>query len=159
VDSFIAAFNSGDIARLNQLFPDFVLYETDGEFSSPEPRSRSDLIAYFTQRHQLHERLKLESFGFRLSSTGSGDFEFEVTRSADGLGPSPYGGKGSVLCRTAPHTLSLWAMDPEPYLRARLPLYGLVATFALTILAAGVVIAVRRRRGKISESRPRVGAH
>jgi hypothetical protein len=107
----------------------------------------------------VHERLNLEAFTVHLSSTG-GEFEFEVTRSADdGLAPTPYGGKGEVFCRANPHTLYVWAMGRETYLRARLPLYGLVATFALTILAAGVVIAVRRRRGKISESRPRVGAH
>lgn len=161
VDSFIDAFNKGDIARLDQLFPDFVLYATDapGEFSSPQPRSRSDLMTYFTQRHQIHERLNLESFVFHLSSTGGGGFEFEVTRSADdGLAPTPYGGKGGVSCRTTPHTLFLWAMGREPYLRARLPLYGLVGILALAILATAVAIVVRRKRGKVSESRPRVGA-
>jgi hypothetical protein len=161
VDSFIEAFNKGDIARLDQLFPDFVLYATDapGEFSSAQPRSRSDLIAYFTQRHQVHERLKLEAFGFHLSSTGGGGFEFEVLRSADdGLAPTPYGGKGGVSCRTTPHTLYLWAMGRESYLRALLPLYGVAGLLALTILAAGVVIAVRRKRRRVSESRPRAGA-
>jgi hypothetical protein len=158
VDSFIDAVNKGDIARLDQLFPDFLFYATDapGEFSSPQPRSRSDLIAYFTQRHQVHERLKLESFTL---SSRSGEFEFEVLRSADdGLAPTPYGGKGEVFCRTNPHTLYLWAMARETYLRARLPLYGAVGILGLAILAAGVVIAVRRKRGKLSESRPRAGA-
>jgi hypothetical protein len=161
VDSFIDAFNKGDIARLDQLFPDFVLYATDapGEFSSAEPRSRTDLIAYFTQRHQVRERLKLEAFGFHLSSTGGGGFEFEVLRSADdGLAPTPYGGKGGVSCRTTPHTLFLWAMARESYLRALLPLYGLAGIFALASLATGVAIAVRWKRRKVSERRPRVGA-
>jgi hypothetical protein len=151
VDSFIAAFNSGDAAKLDQLFPSFLLYATDapGVFSSPEPRSHSDLMAYFAQRHQVHERLVLESFGFGLSATGNGDFEFEVTRSADdGLAPTPFGGKGSVSCRSVPNTLALWAMGREPYLRARLPLYGLVGVLLLTVLAAGVVIVVRRKRVK-----------
>jgi hypothetical protein len=158
VDSFIDAFNKGDIARLDRLLPDFLFYATDapGEFSSSEPRSRSDLIAYITQRHQVHERLNLESF---TSSSRSGDFEFEVLRSADdGLTPTPYGGKGQVFCRTNPHTLYLWAMAREPYLRARLPLYGLVATLALAIIAGGVAIGVRRKRGRLSESRPRAAA-
>lgn len=160
VDSFIDAFNKGDVARLNDLLPDFLSYATDapGEFSSPQPRSRSDVIAYFTQRHQVHERLKLESFGFHIESTGAGGFEFEVTRSADDLAPTPYDGKGAVWCRTNPHNLMLWVMGREGYLRARLPVYGLVATLALAIIAAGVAIAVRRKRGKVSESRPRVGA-
>lgn len=161
VDSFIDAFNKGDIARLNDLLPDFLSYATDapGEFSSPRPRSRSDVIAYFTQRHQVHERLKLESFEFLLSPTGGGEFGFEVTRSADdGLAPTPYGGKGGVFCRTTPHTLILWVMAREPFLRARLPLYGLAGTLALASLAAGVVILVRRRRRMVSERRPKAGA-
>jgi hypothetical protein len=160
VDSFIDAFNKGDVARLNDLLPDFLFYATDapGEFWSPEPRGRSDVIAYLTQRHQVHERLKLESFGFNIESTGAGGFVFEVTRSADDLAPTPYGGKGAVFCRTTPHALDRWVMGREPYLRARLPLYGLVATLALAIIAGGVAIGVRRKRGKLSESRPRVGA-
>jgi hypothetical protein len=161
VDSFIDAFNKGDTARLNDLLPDFLWYATDapGAFSSPQPRSRSDLMTYFTQRHQVRERLKLESFVFHLSSTGGGEFEFEVLRSADdGPAPTPYGGKGGVFCRTTPHTLFLWVMGREPYLRAGLPLYGVVGTLALAILAAGVVIVVRRKRRTVSESRPRAGA-
>lgn len=161
VDSFIDAFNNGDIARLNQLLPDFLFYATDapGEFLSPAPRSRSDVIAYFTRRHQVHERLNLESFTFHPESTGSGGFEFEVTRSADdGLAPTPYGGKGSVFCRTTPHLLDLWVMGREAYLRARLPLYGLAATLALAILTVGVATVLRRKRRSVSESHPRVGA-
>ncbi len=160
VDSFIDAFNQGDISRLDQLFPDFVWYATDapGAFSSPQPRSRSDLVAYLAQRHQVHERLTLESFGFNMESTGAGGFVFEVLRSDDDLAPTPYGGKGYVWCRTTPHTLMLWVMARERYLRARLPLYGLIATLALAIIAGGVAVGVRRKRGKLSESRPRVGA-
>ncbi len=160
VDSFIDAFNKGDVSRLNGLLPDFLFYATDapGAFSSPQAQSRGDLIAYLAQRHQVHERLTLESFGLNIESTGAGGFEFEVVRSADDLAPTPYGGKGSVWCRTTPHTLMLWAMAREPYLRARLPLYGFVATFGLAIIAAGVAIAVRRKRRTLSESRPRVGA-
>ena len=160
VDSFIDAFNKGDVARLNQLLPDFVFYATDapGEFFSPEPRSRSDLIAYFTQRHQVHDRLTLESLGFNTESTGAGGFVFEVVRSADDLAPTPYGGKGTVFCRTTLHLLDRWVMGRVAYLRARLPLYGLMATLALAIIAGGVAIGVRRMRGKLNESRPRVGA-
>ena len=160
VDSFIDAFNKGDIARLNRLLPDFLFYATDapGEFSSSQPRSRSDVIAYFARRHQVHERINLESFGFHLSST-AGEFEFEVTRSADdGLAPTPYGGKGEAFCRTDPHTLILWAMGREAFLRVRLPLYGLVGALALAILGVGVATVVRRKRRKVSESRPRSGS-
>ena len=160
VDSFIDAVNQGNSARLEQVFSDFVSYDTNGPgaFTRGNPTSRSDLIAYFTQRNQVHERLKLESFGFHIESTGAGGFEFEVLRSADDLAPTPYGGKGAVWCRTNPHSLMLWVMGREGYLRARLPLYGLVATLALAIVAAGVAIAVRRKRGKVSESRPTAGA-
>ncbi len=115
-------------------------------------------MVYFARRHQLHEQLNLESFGFHIASTGVGDFEFEVLRSADDLAPTPYGGKGAVWCRINPHGLILWAMGRERYLRARLPLYALVAALALAIIAVGVAIGVRRKRGKLSESRPRVGA-
>ncbi len=160
VDSFIDAFNKGDVARLNDVLPDFLFYATDppGEFLSPEPRSRIEVMVYFARRHQLHERLNLESFGFHIASTGVGDFEFEVLRSADDLAPTPYGGKGAVWCRIYPHGLILWAMGREGYLRARLPLYGLVATLALATLAVGVATVMRRKRAKVSGSRPRAGA-
>lgn len=150
VTSFIEAFNNGDAARLDQLFADFSRYASDapGGFSSPVPISRSDLIAYLAQRHQAHERLNLESLEFNGRSANDFNFAFEVTRSADGLAPTPYGGKGAVFCGNPSNTLILWAMGRESFLRARVPLYASVALLLLAILAAMAGIFLRRVRGK-----------
>ena len=148
VTSFIEAFNNGDLGKLDQLFADYSYYATDapGKFSSPAPRSRSDLIAYFAQRHLAHERLKLESLQFNGRSANDFNFAFEITRSADGLAPTPYGGKGAVFCGNPSNTLILWAMGRESYLRASLPLYASAALLLLAILVAAAVIARRRAR-------------
>ena len=150
VMSFIAAFNHGDTAGLDQLVYDYSRYATDppGEFTTPAPVKRGDLLAYFAQRHQAHERLTLEALQFGGRSANDFTFEFEVTRSADGLGPTPYGGKGAVFCGNPSSALILWAMGRESFLRARLPLYASVAALLLAILAAAAVIVWRRARPK-----------
>ncbi len=150
VRSFIDAFNNGNSTWLNQLLADYPQYATDapGEFSSRAPVSRSDLIAYFMQRHQAHERLKLESLQINGRSANDFNFEFEVLRSADGLGATPYSGSGAVFCGNPSNTLIAWGMGREPLLRARLPLYGAAALPLLGVLAAAIVIVVRRARGK-----------
>ena len=158
VASFIEAFNDGDLGRLDQLFADYSRYATDapGEFSSPAPRSRSDLIAYFAQRHQAHERLKLESLQFNGRSANDVNFTFELTRSADGLAPTPYGGKGAVFCGNPSNTLILWAMGRESFLRARLPLYGLAGLLLLALLVGAAVTVLRRARGRTKKTATRV---
>jgi hypothetical protein len=153
--SFIDAFNHGDAARLAQLIADYARYATDapGAFSSPAPVNRSELIAYFVQRHQAHERLQLESLQFNSRSANDFNFVFEVTRSADGLAPTPFGGKGAVFCGNPSNGLILWAMGRESFLRARLPLYGSVALLLLAVGLAAALIGrrrVNRRKMKVA---------
>jgi hypothetical protein len=114
-----------------------------------EAYDRAGLMAYFAERHREHEHLTLESFQFNGESAGGlgavGNYEFELTRMADGLAPTSYGGKGVIACWSNPHTILLWSMAHEPFLRARLPLYVSLAGLALAVLAGGLVILLRRR--------------
>jgi hypothetical protein len=154
VESFITTFNQGDTAELDRLFSAdvFEWYSTDapGARVGREAYDRAGLMAYFAERHREHEQLKLESFQFNGESAGGlgavGNFEFELTRMANGLAPTSYGGKGVIVCWTNPHTILRWSMGHEPILRARLPLYVSLAGLALAVLAAGLVILFRRRR-------------
>ncbi|HEV3097759.1 MAG TPA: nuclear transport factor 2 family protein [Candidatus Dormibacteraeota bacterium] len=156
VTSFIDAFNKGDAARLDQLVADYSQYTTDapGEFSSPSPRNRSELIAYFARRHQAHERLTLESLQFGSQPANAFNFQFELTRSADDLPAAPYTGSASVFCGNPSLTLINWGMGREPFLRSRLPIYGSAVLFLLAIVGAAVMLARRRSRGKKKPAAP-----
>jgi hypothetical protein len=154
VESFITTFNRGDTAELDRLFSAdvFEWYSTDapGARVGLEAYDRAGLMAYFAERHREHEQLKLESFQFNGESAGGfgavGNFEFELTRMANGLVPTSYGGKGVIACWTTPHTILRWSMGHEAFLRARRPLYVSLAGLALALLAGGLVILFRRRR-------------
>ena len=154
VESFISGFNQGDTAELDRLFSSdvFEWYSTDapGQRVGQAAKDRTGLMSYFAERHRGHEQLKLESFQFNGASAGGlgtvGNFEFELTRMADGLAPTAYGGKGGIACWSNPHTILRWSMAYEPFLRARLPLYVSLVGLALAALAAGLVILLRRRR-------------
>jgi hypothetical protein len=154
VESFISGFNQGDTAELDRLFSSdvFEWYSTDapGQRVGQAAKDRTGLMSYFAERHRGHEQLKLESFQFIGESAGGlgalGNFEFELTRTADGLAPTPYGGKGAIACWSNPHTILVWSMAREPFLRARLPLYFSLTGLALAALAFGLVILLRRRR-------------
>jgi hypothetical protein len=154
VELFISSFNKGDTAELDRLFSSdvFEWYSTDapGTRVNQAAYDRAGLMAYFAERHREHEQLKLESFQFNGESAGGlgalGNFEFELTRMADGLAPTSYGGKGVIACWSSPHTILRWSMGHEPFLRARLPLYVSLAGLALAALAGGLVILFRRRR-------------
>jgi hypothetical protein len=154
VESFINSFSKGDTAELDRLFSSAVFewYSTDapGARVDQEAYDRAGLMAYFAERHREHEQLKLESFQFNGESAGGlgavGNFEFELTRMADGLAPTSYSGKGVIACWSNPHTIVRWSMGREPFLRARLPLYVSLAGLVLAALAVGLVILFRRRR-------------
>jgi hypothetical protein len=151
---FISSFNIGDTAELDRLFSRnlFEWYSTDapGVRVNQAAKDRAGLMAYFSERHHEHEQLNLESFQFIGVSAGGlgtlGNFEFELTRTADGLAPTPYGGKGAIACWSNPHTILVWSMAREPFLRARLPLYFSLTGLVLAALAIGLVILLRRRR-------------
>jgi hypothetical protein len=149
-------FNRGDIQQLDKLVADaghgFSWYSTDspGQRLNSEAYNRDSLMAYFMKRHDQHERLELKAFRFiATSGNGRGNFELELTRSADdGLSSVAYGGKGAVDCSRVPSTLVVWSMAREPFLRSNLPTYiGLAAL--LVVVAAGVTILYGRRRNTV----------
>jgi len=149
VESFIAAFNRGDLAQLDQLVsqqPPFVWYATDspGERSNPEASNRDDLIAYFAERHRQHERLVLNSLDVTFTSGSRGGLWAHLTRSADdGLPPTRYSSKGEVQCGIMPSSLTVWAMNRFPWS----PIELLPEAAALILITAGIggVVLWRRR--------------
>ena len=151
VRSFVDAFNRGDTQKLDQQVAtqQFAWYSTDspGKRINDEAYNRNTLMAYFATRHLQHEHLALESFRFNgTSPTGLGNFEFELTRSADdGLSSAPYGGKGAIDCGGVPNTLVVWSMAREPFLRSNLPRYVIVAAVLVASLAGGGAVVYRRR--------------
>jgi hypothetical protein len=164
VQSFVDSFNNGDALQLDRLFAGLGLFEwysTDapGERINNEAKDRSSLLAYFAKRHNRHERLELRSFQFNgTSPSGRGNFEFELTRSADdGLASTPYGGKGTFDCEQSPFTLVVWSMAREPFLRSDIPLYlSLIALLLITLAAGGIAFYRWRRPARsrlASESR------
>jgi hypothetical protein len=153
VESFLDGFNRGDAPQLDRLFAGpglFGWYSTDapGERINDDAKDRSSLMEYFAQRHNHHERLELRSFQFKgTSSSGRGNFEFELIRSADeGLASAPYGGKGAFDCQESPFRLVVWSMAREPFLRSDLPIY--LSLIVLIALAGGTALYRLRRRAR-----------
>jgi hypothetical protein len=114
---FVAAFNSGDLSRLDALFaqePEFEWYSTDapGARSTSLAYDRPSLVPYFAGRHALGERLTLRSFRFNGNSTTPyGNFEYSLTRSAEDLEPTLYDGKGAAFCyRNRSDVIFVWSM-------------------------------------------------
>jgi hypothetical protein len=148
VQRFVAAFNRGDIAQLDQLVSDqrFVWYATDapGQRFNAEADDRSTLMTYFAARHRQHERLVLNSVNVTFTAGSRAGFWFRLTRSADdGLPPTPYSGKGEIQCATAPSSLTVWAMDPQPWS----PLERLLQAAPALILVAAAIGAIIVWRG------------
>jgi hypothetical protein len=122
VGRFVSAFNAGDFGELDEVFatePDFEWYSTDapGERLTPTANDRASLVRYFRERHALGERLFVRSFRFNGNTQASrpyGNFQYTLTRSADDLEPTPYGGKGAAYCyRKRADLLFVWSMGRE----------------------------------------------
>lgn len=96
--------------------PDFEWYATGapGERLLPLAGDRPSLMPYFRERHELGERLALNSFRFNGNTHASrphGNFEYTLTRSASDLPPTVFAGKGAALCYPArSDLLFVWAM-------------------------------------------------
>jgi hypothetical protein len=153
VQAFVDNFNRGDIQPLDKLVAEpgqFAWYSTDspGQRINDEAYNRSSLMAYFTNRHNHHERLKLQEFRFTgISGTGRGNFEFKLTRSSDdGLSSAGYGGKGAADCSRVPNTLVAWSMARESFLSSNVPTYVLLGALLLVVVAASVATRYWRRR-------------
>lgn len=85
-----------------------------GERLSGSAYDRSSLVPYFAGRHALGEQLTLRSFRFNGNSSGYGNFEYGLTRSAADLQPTPYYGKGAALCyRSRSDVIFVWSMGRE----------------------------------------------
>jgi hypothetical protein len=115
VNAFIAAFNSGASARLDRIFApvsSFKWYSTDapGLRLGPAAYSRSTLIPYFAERHRARERLTLTSWTGGGNSNGYAHFQFELVRKARDLAPTPYQGKGALICSNTRNRIAVWSM-------------------------------------------------
>lgn len=121
VNRFLAAFNRGDQATLNNVvwsgrlyFNWYAVTSGPGVRVDPEARRRDTLMRYFAERHAAGERLVLA--GLKLNGVTSGayrNFEFHLLRSADDLpgGQVTYAGKGASSCATG--RLITWVMTEK----------------------------------------------
>jgi hypothetical protein len=113
---FIAAFNAGDMARLDAIFakePGFQWYSTGkpGDRRDPMSRNRATLIPYFARRHRQHERLTLVSWAGGGNANGFAHYQFHVVRRAkDAPRPLRLEGKGAAICSASGDTIAVWAM-------------------------------------------------
>lgn len=110
VRAFLAAWNTGDVARLDALvarddvFRWFSATRAEALFVA---FSRDALLRYAARRHRAGERLTL------LELTVSGDFVYDLGRTAPdfaGGAPVRYSGKGAVDCATGAPAISVWSM-------------------------------------------------
>ena len=118
VVSFISAFNNGRSARLDRIFapaPSFKWYSTSapGRRLGPAAYARSTLARYFAVRHAKRERLVLQSWQGGGNANGYSHFQFRLVRQALDLQPTPYEGKGAIICSAAGDTIAVWSMGPR----------------------------------------------
>ena len=115
VVQFVRAFNLGDRAALRRMIasPDYFTWYT---IDDPARRFQADLyergkvLEYFVRRHAARERMRLTSFRFNGNSGAFGHFEYRLVRSARGLSPTKYQGKGAARCERDAATLAVWSM-------------------------------------------------
>ena len=129
VGDFIAAFNAGDQAGLARVFP---AKGSDGDhpwagdpdqlrwftLTRADPGTgvdalnlytRATLLAYFAARHAQHERMRVVELVINPAASGplTAAINFRITRTADDLPESTFGGKGGVGC--AHGVIYLWS--------------------------------------------------
>jgi hypothetical protein len=121
---FIAAFNAGDMRRLDTLFawddhdgneatPSFQWYSTigRGQRLGAASHDRSTLIPYFARRHAAHERLTLLEWSGGGMYRGYAGFGFRLIRTARDIPrPATHIGKGSAICTRSGPKLAVWSM-------------------------------------------------
>ena len=104
--AFVAAFNDGDLARLDSLFaqpPAFRWYSSSapGQRTGAASSTRSTLRPYFRERHRVRDVLAVRSFHWNGTARGLAHFSFGLRRSAlDHLRGTPFDlvGKGALEC-------------------------------------------------------------
>jgi hypothetical protein len=107
--SFIAAFDAGDLARLDALFAGsswFRWYSSSapGARFDPQARMRGTLIAYFRARHAQRDRFRLVSFTFNGNTLGYANLVWKMRRSAGDFRAGAWftvEAKGAALCQGA----------------------------------------------------------
>ena len=129
VGEFIAAFNAGDQAGLARVFP---VRGSDGDHpwtGDPEQLrwftltranpaagvdalnmyTREQLLTYFAARHAQHERMRVVELVINAAASGplTAAINFRITRTADDLPESSFGGEGGVGC--AHGLIFLWS--------------------------------------------------
>jgi len=134
VGEFIAAFNAGDHAGLARVFP---ATGSDGDhpwtgdpdqlrwftLTRADPgtgvdalnlSTRDTILAYFAARHAQHERMRLVELVINPAGGGpvTAAINFVITRTADDLPESPFGGKGGVGCTHG--LIFLWSQGGPP---------------------------------------------
>lgn len=116
---FIDAYNEGKFRTLDRLFaeePDFAFYRLAPEREWPSSEDRSELIAYFRERHELEDVLEITDFHMN-KERGSGPpniwgFGYEIERTSSDLmpwGDGTISGKGAVDC-----TIIAWNASWSP---------------------------------------------
>jgi hypothetical protein len=135
VDDFVAALNSGDLDRLDELFAPagegwvwYFVNDRAGLRLGPASRRRDTLRAYFADRIARHETLRL----LRFAEFENGNFTFVIRRRADDLRGGravERVGKGWVACATG--LIGVWGVGGAPApptfgpcVRGALPLRG-----------------------------------
>ncbi|MFN2588559.1 MAG: hypothetical protein ABR613_10650 [Actinomycetota bacterium] len=111
VHDFVRAYNRGDLARLDEIFPQepgFEGYYAEPERQWEEGEDRSTLIDYFERRHALDDRLDLRVLRIQKKREQRGwEFYFELQRgSGQRRARGGYVGKGAADC-----ALSVWNMS------------------------------------------------
>ncbi len=129
VHDFIAAFNAGDQVGLARVFPAkgsdsghrwtgelnqlrwFTLTRANPSkgVGALDLYTRDTLLAYFSERHAQHEQMRLVELVVNPDGglPGASAIAFRITRVADDLPESAFGGKGGVSCEHA--VIFLWS--------------------------------------------------
>jgi len=129
VGDFIAAFNAGDQAGLERVFPArgsdgdhpwagdpdqlrwFTLSRADPDagVDALNLYTRDTLLAYFAARHAQHERMRVVELVINAAASGplTAAINFRITRTADDLPETTFGGKCGVGC--AHGLIFLWS--------------------------------------------------
>lgn len=111
---FVAAYNRGDLSRLDFIFRtgrDFATYRVFPE--RPMGQDRSNLMAYFQERIEYNDVLEIQGFkaGSERSPDGSCGISFRLERESDDpwpWGSGTFSGKGGMRPEKSRY---MWAIN------------------------------------------------
>lgn len=101
VKTFVRAYNNGDTDKLESLWatePDFEWYSVSNERERDDAYDRQTLIPYFEERHELGDRLRLNTLRVRpADDRGMFGISYRLHRQSDQrAGRGGYHGKASA---------------------------------------------------------------